>query len=69
MAKTNSIPLTDIKTNSLKQQYKELHEMIYKAECYGIYDLRLISEIGKELESRGIEISENSRIVFKQITQ
>ena len=51
-------------TQELKQEFKATHYMIYKAECYGTSDLRELQGLAEELESRGVEITEEQEIYF-----
>jgi len=54
-------PYSEWTIKELKQEYKNLHELIYVVECYGRSDLFRYDQVAHEIIKRGIVINAKPR--------
>jgi len=55
----------DMSNKELVETARSLWNMIYDAECYGVRDMFYLSEALEELEKRGYEIRESTKLSIK----
>ena len=63
----NKKELTTWTVSKLKQEAKMLWGQIYISDCYGVNDMILLGWISEELNKRGYEFKESSRISIGKI--
>ena len=55
-------------TLDLMAEAKQLHDLIYNIECYGVRDMLRLEHIYAEIDRRGISIIEGSSVKFVEHT-
>jgi len=59
--------VSEFETERLKEMVVELNDSIHNSDCYASGDLLFFESAIRELEKRGINVSEHSSVTFEEV--